>query len=184
MSFNVKITYKNVPTFTKEEFKSIINDVCDSWAWNVVNMIKLDLTGKKLNVKTGRLRNSITRELKQSSNKTTIKIGSWNVVYAKIHDDKNVTVIRPKQKQWLTIPIGDTKGRARQYSNAHFYRTKRDLFLVQSSKRNSLKVLFLLRKEVKIKGTGYITDNVNNMKPKLELELLIATERDMKAKIK
>ena len=135
MSFQVKITYKNVPNFTMEEFKGIINEVSEKWALSVVNRIKLDLTGRKLNVKTGRLRNSINKEVKQTARKTTIKIGSWNVVYAKIHDDKTTTIIRPKEKQFLTIPVNQSvKGRARQYTNAYFLKFGTNLFLAQTKK--------------------------------------------------
>jgi hypothetical protein len=184
MSFNVKITYKNVPTFTMEEFKNVIKETSESWALMVVNKIKLDISGNKLKVKSGKLRNSIDEEVKQSANKTTIKIGSWNIVYAEIHDKKTITIIRPKQKKFLTIPVNDSvKGRALQYSNAYFMKFGGNLFLVQA-KKGWINPLFLLRKEVKIKGTGYITDNVNNMKPNLELMLMFATERDIKAKIK
>lgn len=184
MSFNVKITYKNVPTFTKEEFKNTINSISEKWALSVVNKIKLDITGKKLNVKTGKLRNSISKEVKQSSSKTTIKIGSWNIVYAKIHDDKTTTIIRPKQKKFLTIPVNDSvKGRARQYTNAYFIKFGTSLFLAQTKKK-MINPLFLLKKEVRMKGNGYITDNVNNMKSNLETMLKLETERDIKAKIK
>jgi len=184
MTLQVKISYRNVPTFTKDELKQVIKDTSEIWALSVINKIKLDLTGNKLNVKSGKLRNSIDKDVKQSSNKTTIKIGSWNIVYAKIHDDKAITIINPKQKRFLTIPVnGSVKGRALQYSNAHFMKFGGNLFLVQT-KKGSLNPLFLLKKEVKIKGTGYITDNINNMFPMLENLLYINTGRAIGAKIK
>ena len=172
---NVKMTYKNVPQFTTAEYtayRKTIKDTCESWALGTENKVKLDLTGKLLKVKTGRLRNSIKHKVTQTQAITKIEIGSWSVPYAEIHDKKGNTIITPKNVSFLTIPVSpNITGRARQYANTKVLKIMNRLFLVQIQKRGRIKPLFSLQKQVMLRGVGYLTDNVEFRKPLLELEL-------------
>jgi hypothetical protein len=162
--FRIKIKKEFNPNNIK--IKETILKVANTWAFQTVNKIKLDASGNLLNVREGRLRNRITGKVKQTRNKTSISIGS-NVIYAKVQDDKRNTTILPKTMQNLTVPVDRTvKGRARQYNNTFVIRSKKgNLLLVKTvgkGKKKKIKPLFILKKQVTIKGTGFITDNINN----------------------
>lgn len=176
MNVKIKVTKMFDPNSIK--IKPVIKDTASRWAERTVNNIKISISGTKLKVRTGRLRNSIKYKISQSDNKTKIEIGSWNVSYAKIHDDKKSTSITTKSKRWLTVPVNPSvKGRARQYSNTFVVLTKKGtLLLAQKTGKSKIKPLFILKKFVVIKGTGYITDNVNLMKPFLINELRMNLE--------
>ena len=72
---------------------------------------KLNVTGggsskTRLNVRSGRLRASITKKVVKSGRKFVGTIGT-NVVYARIHEEGGT--IKPVRRQYLTIPIGDAQ---------------------------------------------------------------------------
>jgi hypothetical protein len=161
----VKVTEKFDPNSIN--IKSIIKVSSTKWAEKTTNNIKISASGSRLKVRTGRLRNSIKNIIKQRKNKTTIKIGSWKVPYAKIHDDKKATTITTKTKRWLTVPVSENvKGRARQYSGTFVILTKRGTLIIAKRRgKKKINPLFTLKKFVIIRGTGFITDNVNLMKP-------------------
>jgi len=183
----IKITTKNIPIFTSKEYgeyRKCIKDICEAWSFRTINNIKIDLSGNRLKVKTGRLRNSIQHKINQTATKTKIQIGSWSVPYAEIHDKKSDTIIQPKNVNFLTVPVNETiKGRARQYSNTKVIKSFNKLFLVQVNKGGWVKPLFSLKKQVKIRGTGYLTDNINNMVPMLKLQLSMGTEKELNIKL-
>lgn len=173
-----KISIIGIPNAEDVNIPGIVFEEAQKWKNNVVNAAKLDLSGKKLDVRTGNLRNKIDGTVKQSGNKTTIKVGTKKVPYAKIQDDKSQTNIMPKDKKFLTVPVNRTiKGRARQYKDTFVIKSKQgNLLLVQKKgkgKKAKLKPLFVLRKNVAIQGTGYLTDNVTRFKPFLELAIRI-----------
>ena len=66
--------------------------------------IKVNVSGKILRVRSGRLRASITHRISQTSDGIEGKVGP-NVPYARIHEFGGV--IRPKRSKHLTIPINE-----------------------------------------------------------------------------
>jgi len=69
----------------------------------VKRRIKENLTGRLLNVRSGRLRSSIAHRIEEADGEITAKIGT-NVKYARIHEYGGT--IRPKRAKHLTIPLG------------------------------------------------------------------------------
>lgn len=187
MKINVTVKAKHMIP----DFRPIIESECKKWGMRTVNKVKSDISGRKLDVVTGRLRSSIDSRVSQRGRHTKIKIGSFatysEVPYAKIHDNTNpsnlglgrrIQRIRPKARQFLTIPFDDTvKGKAIQYRNKFVKRSRGGkLILFQRVGKGKIKPLFILRKEVIIKGTGYLTENVVNRLPILEVGINTAIE--------
>jgi len=63
---------------------------------------RLNLSGRVLQRRTGRLRNSITHDVKIEGNKVVGRIGT-NVIYGRIHELGGV--IKPRQAQYLRFNI-------------------------------------------------------------------------------
>ncbi len=161
MKINIKI---DKPDIDPDIINNKILEVSKIWAFEIENKVKLDLTGVKLGLRSGKLRSDIKSEVKQTRNKTKIKIGSRKIPYSKIQDDKDKTSITTQSRQWLTVPVNRTiKGKARQYSNTFFILNPKtgNLLLVKKTKKG-IKPLFTLKKFVTIQGVGYLTDNVND----------------------
>jgi hypothetical protein len=166
----IKVTVTGKPNLERADIKKGIREEANIWMFNTVNKIKLDASGRLLNVRSGKLRADIKGKVKQSGNKTIIKIGSRKIPYSKAQD--RGALIVPKTRRFLTVPVNQSvKGRARQYSNTVVIKSRKgNLIIAQVKKRKKksvIKPLFILKRQVRIKKTGFITDNIRNRTPLL-----------------
>lgn len=151
-------------------------------------------TASKLKVRTGKLRASV-RSLKNRVVGTTISGGvGIGTVYGRVHigPSGQETVIKPKQKKYLTIPLpaaltkaGVTKGSAMSgvWGETFVAKTKKGnliifgQYLFQKGKKagqaaGKLVPLFLLRKEVTVPARIHPEDIIEWEKPKMVQALL------------
>jgi hypothetical protein len=103
-------------------------------------------------LKSGDLRRSIL--MSPQMPKTRVTVGS-NKVYARIQDLGGV--IRPIKGQYLTIPLGGTKGSIRGHTGGFFRRSKKGnlIYFVKAGK--GIKPLFVLKKQVTLKAQPYLS---------------------------
>jgi len=73
--------------------------------------VKIKLSGEVLKVRTGRLRSSITHEVRDVGGAVELVVGT-NVVYARIHEFGGV--ILPKRARFLVFEVGGKKVFARK----------------------------------------------------------------------
>ncbi len=132
--------------------------------------IKRRLGGEALQVRSGRLRNSISYRLEQDRGDMVAKVGT-NILYARIQEFGGT--ITPKRAQYLTIPTaisktpaGVARYTARQLianpSLGGFVRTffrHHKLFGVTST--GQVRAAFILKTSVTIPAHGYIRASIN-----------------------
>lgn len=134
--------------------------------------------GAPLKTRSGHLRRNIHAQVERRVMATALHVGTRKVRYAKVQDEGSGYlpggVIKPKRKQYLTIPLGKTKGRAANFPNAFVYQAKtgaKNLFIVQGRKtaggKSKLRFLFLLKKQVKIPATRWFSGTVDDLRPTL-----------------
>ena len=171
MNFRLTVTESFNPNDIN--LRPIIKKTSQGWAERTTNNVKIAVSGTKLKVKVGRLRNNVRNKVSQKGNITKIEIGVWNVPYAEVQDKKQATTIRPSTRRFLTVPVNESvKGRARQYANTFIIANRSGtLLIVQKVGKRGLRPLFILKKFVIIRGTGYLTDTVNLMKPFLSRDI-------------
>lgn len=139
------------------------------------------ISGTIFKTQTGKLRRSIRFKLKMFGNQYVLEIGSYGVVYSRILEKGGV--IRPKRKQWLTIPLPGVKGAARNYPDAFVIKSKKgNLLIVQKKGRSGLVPLFVLKKSVKIPDFRWLSGSVEDKRSVLNRmmsarELLRTAER-------
>lgn len=138
------------------------------------------LSGKPLKVRSGRLRNSLKVpgmegifKIVRSAMKILGRLGT-RVPYGPTHEYG--ATIKPIRSQWLTIPLqavktraGVARGRARDFTNTFFRRSKTGNLILFQKRGKGIVPLFVLKKQVKIpkraflepavkKSLGWITD--------------------------
>lgn len=148
-----------------------------SWTTKTVKKTKINVMRVFFRSRKGR-----TGELARSIGGKTYAIGSkvYSVVgsgvtgkrvkYARIQE-KGGTV-KPRTKKWLTIPIGGTQGRAANFPNSFFIKSKAgNILLVERRGKKGLRPLFVLKKSVDIPARYYLEKSMNQMKPSLHQEM-------------
>jgi len=109
-------------------------------------VVKDNLGGKILNIGTGHLRASITKQLRQGKKDIEGIVGT-PVKYAPIHEYGGV--ITPVRAKALTIPLHRLiRGRARDYPG--IFRLPNTPYLVRRKGNRGLQFMFVLKKMVKI----------------------------------
>jgi len=103
-------------------------------------------------VKTGDLSRSIL--MSPQFPKTRVTVGT-NKPDARIQDLGGT--IRPKRAQYLTIPLGGTRGSIRSHTGGFFIKSKRGNLLYVKKAGKGIKPLFVLKKDVTLKGKPYLT---------------------------
>ena len=101
--------------------------------------------------KTGMLRNSITAKPSRPIDKVTVGSG---VKYAAMQNYGGI--IRPKKSRWLTIPLPGVRGSIRSHEG-FFIMSKRGNLIYAKKSGKGLKPLFVLKKQVRIKGTRFLS---------------------------
>ena len=109
--------------------------------------------------KSGDLVRSILMDPAYPRNRVTI--GS-NKVYARIQDMGGT--ITPKRGRYLTIPLGGTRGSIRGHSGGFFIKSKRGNLLYVKKAGSGIKPLFVLKRQVTLKGKPYLTRAFEIMK--------------------
>lgn len=111
--------------------------------------------------KSGDLRRSISMKPQSlSAIIDQVTVGT-NKPYARIQDLGGT--IRSKKK-YLTIPIGNTKGRIQDHGDGFFIRTKAGkLLYVRKQGKGNIKPLFVLKRQVTIKGKPYLSKAFNDV---------------------
>ena len=137
------------------------------WTVDTVKELKRRAAGMQKSGKgrkTGQLARNIGQTISAGNERYHATIGTGvggtkSVVYARIQD-KGGTIV-PRSKQYLTIPLGGVKGRADNYPNSFFIRSKAgNLLLVERKGKGGIRPLFVLKKQVTIPGSGWFTDTV------------------------
>jgi len=118
-------------------------------------------------VRTGALRRSIKQKLSRIADGYKLEIGTVGSKYARILERGGT--IRPRRKQYLTIPLPGVKGWARNYKNAFFIESRKgNLLLAQKKGKKGLKPLFVLKKSVKIPAFRWLEKSMKDRKGKLD----------------
>jgi phage gpG-like protein len=133
----------------------------------IEQQLKMNISGKILKVRSGRLHTSIGSIVDDSGNQLHGIIGSGvrqgqRVPYADIHETGGT--ITPKRVNWLTIPLraaltpaGMPRGRARDFENTFFAYSKAGNLILFQLKGKKAVALFLLKKSVTIPARRYMS---------------------------
>lgn len=121
-------------------------------------------TADRLAVRTGALYRSFAAQVQRSSTGVTANLGYLNaspevLAYARVHegwpDNRSQTVIRPRNGQYLTIPLraanissGARAPRARDFSHTFVQRSRRGNLLIFQRQGRDIVPLFVLKTEV------------------------------------
>lgn len=132
--------------------------------------LKQATQGEPLKSRSGHLRRNIRSTVTRKLFATQVEIGTRNVKYARIQDEGSGYlpggVIKPKNKEYLTIPLGKTKGRAANFPKAFIVRSKKGNLLIAERKgKKGIKPLFKLQKSVKLEPTGWFSDTIEDLEP-------------------
>jgi len=147
----------------------------ESWGSKTVRQLKMRGGGGVLKTRSAHLRNNIGMRSSTLGHLYRLTVGTGSgvllkkVKYASILDRGGE--IKPKRKQYLTIPLGKTKGWARNYKNTFIQKSKKgNLLIFQKSgkgKRSRIKPLFLLKKSVRIPAKRWFTNVIKKARPTL-----------------
>jgi len=128
-------------------------------------------TSSRLAVRTGLLRASFGMQVQQAGANVSARIGyilpqvsrggGDPLVYARIHegwpDSRSRTVIRPRNGQYLALPLpgaktpaGVTRGRPRDFPNTFIQRSRQGNLIIFQQTGSGITPLFLLKREVVI----------------------------------
>jgi hypothetical protein len=175
----IKVSYDSKGARQKLEVlarPSWVFDTMQRWGPLAINEVKA-LGSQRFKSPKGNLLSALGFNTTQTKAGGEILVGTGvrgrkSIPYAHIQDVGGR--IEPKTKQYLTIPLGGTRGRAADYKDTFFIETKSGkLFLAQRSgagafKRQTTKgqrvggsdvrLLFLLVKSVTLPGSSYFTD--------------------------
>ena len=154
-----------------DAFKKAIQAALDAEMMSIKGEAMRNLSDKTLNVRTGRLRNSINVSVQQSGKKTfgIIAAGGSGVTYARIHEQGGV--VTPVRRKWLTIPtefaktgVGAVRGNARSFKDTFFLPKGkgRKSPLIMQKRGNKVVPIFVLKKEVKIPKRPYLRPAVDS----------------------
>ena len=118
--------------------------------------------------RTGQLARGIRKKVFTAGDIYRLEVGTVDVKYARILEKGGT--IRPTRKQYLTVPLGRTKGSASDYPDAFIIKSKKgNLLIVEKvGKRQRLKPLFVLKKQVRIPAFHWLEKSVRDRKGKLD----------------
>lgn len=85
-----------------------------------------------------------------------------DIPYGKIQDTGGE--IRPKQSKYLAIPLKNRKDSPKKYSDLVCIKSKNNLLLMSKTTKE---FFYVLKKKVKIKGTGWWSDAYTHLSQKL-----------------
>lgn len=136
--------------------------------------------GDPLNVRTGRLRRSITYRVDTGPQGIDGIVGT-NVEYAAIHEYGGTIV--PKTAKWLTVPLRAalTPSGVMRYTKARDYpNTFIAKGFIMQRQAGGVVPLFQLRKSVKIPERSFLRSSLREMRPQIENGLRAALREAMR----
>ena len=142
-----------------------------SWSAKTVQRIKRNLRGGVLKVGTGHLWRNVGFKVRSDTKVIKSEIGTGippqkTVKYAKIQEKGGK--IRPKKAKMLTIPLPGIKGTAANYPNSFIIKSKKgNVLIVERKGKKGLKPLFVLKKEVKIPASHWLSGSIKEQEPLL-----------------
>lgn len=136
------------------------------------NVVANELSGQALKRRTGNLAKELT-SWPVSGEVVMVGIPENSTVdhYAWLLGDQREHVIRAKKGKFLAIPIGEGLTKAgvarfkspREVSDGFFVRTDNQyLFGVKNGQKGKFRPLFILKKSVRIRGTGALRRGIEN----------------------
>lgn len=145
------------------------------WTGRTVKRIIRNLSGPILKTRTAQLRRSVTgrASLLGTIAQTIIGSGIFGrkpVKYARIQEKGGK--IRPKKAKMLTIPLPGIKGVAANFPDAFIITSKKgNVLIVERKGKTGLRPLFVLKKEVTIPASHWLSDSIAQMMPELRRSL-------------
>ena len=144
----------------------------ERWGAKTTRALKIRGGGGVLKTRSGHLRRNVGMRLHTLAHIYRLTVGTGSgvmlekVKYADILDRGGT--IRPRVKQYLTIPLGKTKGWARNFKNTFIQKSKAgNLIIFQKIGKKKIKPLFLLKKSVKIPAFKWFANTIKKMRPDL-----------------
>lgn len=163
--YDKKKQLENIPRATRYQLTA--------WGSKAVRALKAKGGGGVLKTRTGHLRRNIDMRMKDLGPYYILTVGTGpsvfreKVKYAQILD-RGGTIL-PRQKKMLTIPLGKTKGWARNYDNTFIQKSKKGNLLifqnVGSGKKRKIKPLFLLKDKVTIPAKRWFSGTIKRLTP-------------------
>jgi hypothetical protein len=159
----------------------------EKWNSETVKELKKSAKAMKKSAnKTGQLARNVGGETKsngQGLTQTAVGTGvggTGTVPYADIQDQGKYSktksgVIKARNKKFLTIPLGGTKGTAANFPNSFIMKTsKGNLLICEKKGEHGLRALFLLRRQVAIPASNWFS---GPLEKRLEvLEMMVSPE--------
>jgi len=148
----------------------------------------LNVSGKSLEIRSGRLYKSIEVGMKRKGRKIVgvVMAGGSDVPYARVWESEQMTRIAPKNAKWLTIPTehaltaaGVLRGPARSFEDTFFLWPKKGSDkapMIMQKKGKSIVPLFILLKEVWIGNRPYLKPAINKRLPILKRKVKAAVK--------
>lgn len=156
----------------------------------VEKKLKTNVTNRIVNVRSGKLRQSIQSRIVRSTGNLLSVIGSGvrlgkPIKYAGILETGGT--ITAKNAKYLTIPLpsaltptGQLKKKAREWDNTFVKKSKAgNLILYQHNGKGKVTPLFILKKSVRIKPRRYMEKTMKEMKNRIVMALRGALERGL-----
>ena len=146
-----------------KELPKALRYLLQKWEDQTTQEIKRGIGGGYIGRRTGHLAQAIDGRVQQDGELITAEIGTnikgkkHDVPYAAIQDRGGD--ICPRRARALTIPLGNTKGRAANFPNLFLLKRPGKLpLLAERIGKGKLKARFLLSNRVTIKPTGYFSE--------------------------
>jgi len=176
IGFKVDMEGQRKKTATIKRLPEAQRRLIQVWAGNAVKAIKTNIRGRFLKVGTGKLWRSIGRKFIRKGEASEVVIGTnvsgkeYDVPYASAHEEG--ATIRPKNKQWLTIPLAGYKGTAANIpkDKSFFLRTVTgNLLLCEKTGKTgkAWKARFMLVKQVRLPARRWFTKSLREQMPAL-----------------
>ena len=177
MEFKVDLAGALKKTATIAKAPQAARKNLQKWGSETVLVLKRSAAGMKGSKgrKSGQLARSIGMSMSgRAGQELVLTVGTnvrkqTDVKYARIQDEGGD--IFPRTKKFLTIPLPGVKGRARDYSDTFFIRTKNGMLLLctrKGKKGTGVKPLFLLTKWVRIQPTHWFSRPMLEQRPELD----------------
>lgn len=154
----------------KQDMTKAFHYQLQRWTGRTVKRIIRNLSGPILKTRTAQLRRSITGKAQSVGTVASSIVGSGifgrkPVKYARIQEKGGK--IRPKKAKMLTIPLPGIKGVAANFPDAFIITSKKGNVLLVERKGTGLRPLFVLKKEVTIPASHWLSRSIDEMMPEL-----------------
>jgi hypothetical protein len=154
----------------KQDMSRAFHYQLQRWTGRTVKHIIRNVSGGILKTRTGQLRRSITgRTFMGRVIKAIVGSGIFGtrpVKYARIQEKGGK--VKPVKAKALTIPLPGVKGVAANYPDAFIIKSRAgNVLLVEKKGDRGIRPLFVLKKEVTIPASHWLSQSIREMKPEL-----------------